>query len=186
VNGGTSTGSVAVRLDSNAQCQTNTILSGILETIISTTVVRLDTAASLSWNAYKGLTMNVGITGGAKQVVTISSYVGNVTGTLAAVVANQYTAVSVSLYNAGTCPYCAVATASLYVGAQIDVDVDGNPLTGDDIYSGIITAYSVAGLVTCTGGFLRTSQTMASETLSSTSGRIMSTISTYTIFARVR
>ena len=180
------TGSVAVRLDSNAVCQTNTILSGILETITSTTVVRLDSAASLSWNAYQGLTINVGITAGVKQAVTISSYAGNVIGTLAAVVANQYTAVTVSLYNSGTCPYCAASTVSLYVGAQIDIDVDGNPLTGDDIYTGIITAYSAAGLVTCSAGFLRTSQTGASEALSSTSGRIMSTTSTYTIFARVR
>jgi hypothetical protein len=129
--------------------------------------------------------MSVGITGGTKQAAIISSYSGNVTGTLAVVVAHQYTAVSVSLYNAITCPYCAVSIASLYVGAQIDVDVDGNPLTGNDIYSGIITAYSAAGLVTCAAGFLRTSQTGTPETLSSTSGRIMSTISTYTIYSRV-
>ena len=171
-----------MRLDTNAVCQTNTILTGVLEWV-DTSTVRLDSAASLSWNAYQGFTLVVGVSGlggsAVNQARTISSYAGNVTGSLTAV--TPYNSVTVSLL----CTYCAVGTDFLYNGAQIDIDVDGNPLSGDDIYSGTITSYTAAGVVTCSGNFIRVNQRGVTEIYSASSGRVMSTSSTYTIYSRV-
>ena len=182
MDGGTSSGSVAVQLDANALCQTNTIISGYLQYVSSALVVRLDSSASISWNAYSGLTISVLNTGGTGTYssAVIRSYAGNVTGNLISSLFSV-TSVTVDL----TCAYCASPTASLYNGVYIDIDVDGNPLTGDDIYTGIISAYTAGGMVTCSAGFSRTSAKGVVEIYSNLSGRVMSASSTYTIYSRV-
>ena len=182
MNGGTSTGSVAVNLGASATCETNTVLSGLIEMADDTTHVRLDSAASLAWNAYKDLTIVITDTGVITKTSTITWYYGNVTGKLSGY--NSTTSFTLTQ----TTPYLggAVATVNNYLGASIDIDTDGDPTTPDDVYSGTISAYTSGGAVTLLAAPTRTSAGGITETYSGADKTFAVGVSTYIIYTRVR
>jgi len=162
MDGGTSTGSVAVRLDTSMPCETRNILTGTVVIYESGTPrLRLDTGASYANNAYDNYKIRVG-TGGtsAADSPTISSYVGTVQGSV--ISGNSTTVFKLAAP--------AEQVDELYTGVMIEVDIDGDATTGDDVYSGTITAY--AG-------------TYRIVTVDTAFGKVPHAASTFTIYSRM-
>jgi len=165
LDGGSSTGTVVVPLGSDAQCQTRYIASGFVEVMnAAATTVRLDTSeASANNDAYSGMTIEV-LYKGTWQSSAISAYQGYARGIIGGS-GTDATTTSVILATAGgstvfpwvsdltIAPVAGVDDAYLRPlstsarrGLSIEIDIDGNPDTGDDVFTTTATDYVHATL----------------------------------------
>ena len=165
-DGGTATGTVAVPLDaSTVSCQTRVLKSGTIEYYDDgSKTIRLDSDASLFDTAYNGYKIRVkakGLTGwDERSIVTYSGTVAGVVG--AAVTQNAAGALAFTI-KADSAPAAtgdvmdaagAVTSGGVtqalaanveddyYNGAMIEVDIDGDDSTGDDVYTRKILDYA--------------------------------------------
>lgn len=168
LNGGTTTGSVVVPLSSDASCQTRYVASGFIEALDATAVyARLDSAmASVSNSAYKDMSIEV-LYRTIWETKTINAYTGSVSVTIANVPGSLATFTSIvaggSMFNAPACGAddCYLRPNEAAVkGLMIDIDIDGDTETGDDIYTTMITnvVYN-----TPTGGYVTISFTQIAK-----------------------
>jgi len=159
LDGGTSTGSVAVKLDSNVPCESRNIQVGTVQIYESAGQrIRLDASASATNDAYNQYKVRLG-TGVGQDEATIDSYVGTVRGSV--VSGNTTTIFKIS---------GGEATDNIYVGVMVTIDLDGDETTGDDVFDATITAYDGAyGIVT----------------VDTALGRIPTSASTYIIYSRM-
>uniref|UniRef100_A0A7S1E593 Laminin IV type A domain-containing protein n=1 Tax=Hemiselmis andersenii TaxID=464988 RepID=A0A7S1E593_HEMAN len=176
LDGGTATGTVVVPLPSDAQCQTRYIASGYVEVLnAAATTARLDTAeASANNDAYTGMTIEVLYGPSGWQSSTISAYQGYARGIIGGT-GTQATTTTVVLQTAGglttfpwvsdltTAPVAGVDDAYLRPqstaarrGLTIEIDIDGNPDTGDDVYTTTVSDYVHATLTLTFDAIART------------------------------
>eukprot|EP00960_Hanusia_phi_P001671 48493-Hanusia_phi.AAC.3 len=161
-DGGTSTGSIALALDPQFTCTTGNLHLGYIETRYNQ-LVRLDSSASTYENAYVGYEFRILAAQNTWETHNITAYAGVYQGTVSQV------------FNSSVIQICKVVTCGgfsvqdFYVGVQITVDIDGNPSTGDDIYTRTVAAYSSEYVLT----------------FDSPLGQIPTSSATYIIFARM-
>jgi len=180
-----------VPLPADAQCQTRYIASGYVEVMnAAATTVRLDAdSASANNDAYKDMTIEV-LRTGTWESSTISAYQGWARGKIGGT-GTQATTGSVVLQappntdfpwigSLVASPVAGVDDAFLRpqstaarAGLSVEIDIDGNPDTGDDVYTTIATDYVHATL------------TLSFNTIGRTPKDGVSTIKVYTRVATV-
>jgi hypothetical protein len=161
---------VAVQLPSSVSCQTRVFQKGAVENYNSdgTGTIRLDSTASLYDTAYNSYKVKVTKAGGIYDDVAILSYAGTVSGWLSEAMAQTVTGalefklkatsasavkgnaqaadgtVAATLTTPGDLTPALATVDDFYNGAIIEIDIDGDPSTGDDIYTRKIFDYAGA------------------------------------------
>ena len=157
-DGGTATGTVAVPLDAaSVSCETRVLKSGTIEYYDDgSKTVRLDSEASLFDTAYNGYKIRIkakGLTAwDARSIVTYSGTIAGVVGTD---VAHNLAGSRAFTIKSGSAPaatgdvvsaagavssgevtqaFLANTEDDFYNGAMIEVDIDGDDSTSDDVY----------------------------------------------------
>mmetsp|Transcript_55250 Transcript_55250/g.135299 ORF Transcript_55250/g.135299 Transcript_55250/m.135299 type:complete len:2074 (-) Transcript_55250:274-6495(-) len=163
LDGGTTTGTVIVPISSDAVCQTRTVASGFIDSLLAPRVVRLDTTETTAANdAYNGYTLSVRNVNSAEYTdYDVTAYAGTITGNLAAgnattltlavpavVVPNQPTSdlVAAQTVNNWFTKFSSSSTYTDVTALNIEIDLDGNPASGDDVYTRVIRAQAGAVL----------------------------------------
>lgn len=167
-DGGTQTGSVAIKLATGLACETRALETGTSPVRLSATLVRLAPSASAANDAYNGLKIRVyenndAATSYVTASYTISDYVGVLKGTISAV-NGGLDEVTLDDPTDST----DIAVANLLTGVTIEVDIDGDPDTADDVYTRTINKYSAAKVAT----------------IDSALGATPSVVSTYLVYFR--